>query len=244
MVRTRVLAVLVGCLLLGAGCQSLGSDRQTVTPAAVPAADGSGVVDADGVTDRHRAALENRSHTTQVTLAVHYENGTVGRVTDEFVVGSDDRYRYDRRQNSPFPEDGRNYSVWYNGTTERVREATANGSTVVVQSGSGLTDPSLAVFLERLLGEFELTVTEAATAERVTGEADRARNIPLPIGLHDSRNATVTATVRADIVRSLTVDLTADYPAIDQSVRVEIEYTVEGVGETDPSPPTWVEADG
>jgi hypothetical protein len=207
------------------------ADRATVTPVAVPSP-GERAVDANRLTRTHRAALENQSYTARVTLAVRYPNGSVGRLTDTFVVGSEDRYLYERRQTGPYPEPVREFTIWQNRTYETIRGPDGN---VTVQASSGFDDTTLSAFLERLLRDRGLTVRNG----RLSGAADRARNVPLPSGLHDSRNATVSGEVRDDVIRTLRFEIDADYPSANETVRVEIEYTVDRVGRTDPTRPAW-----
>ena len=231
----RPLAVALVVLLALSGCQGLGvggdADRTTVTPAAVPSP-GERAVDADRLLLDHRAGLLNRSYTTTVALSVRYPNGSVGRLTDTFVVARDGTYRYERRQTGPYPEPVTPFTIWQNATHEVIR---GPDGTVEVQPSSGFDDTTLSAFLGRLLRDRALR----ARGTRLSGSADRARNVPLPSGLHDSRDATVEGEVRDDIIRRLRFELRADYPAADQSVTVEIEYTVDRVGRTDPTRPDW-----
>jgi hypothetical protein len=233
----RPLAAALVVLVALSGCQGLGlgaggdADRSTVTPVTVPSP-GERAVDANRLTRIHRAALENRSYTTTVTLSVRYPNGSVGRLTDTFVVASDDTYLYDRRQTGPYPEPVAEFTIWQNRTYETIRGPDGN---VTVQASSGFDDTTLSAFLTRLLRDRGLTIQNG----QLSGAADRARNVPLPSGLHDSRNATVSGEVRDDIIRTLRFDIDADYPEANQTVRVEIEYTVDLVGRTDPARPAW-----
>lgn len=233
----RPLAAALVVLLALSGCQGLGvgagadTDRTTVTPVAVPSPS-ERAVDAGRLTRTHRAALENRSYTVTVTLSVQYPNGSVGRLTDTFVVGSDDRYRYERRQTGPYPEPVREFTRWRNRTVETIR---GPDGTVSVQPSSAFDDTTLSAFLRRLLRDRGLTVRDG----RLSGAADRARNVPLPSGLHGSRNATVSGEVRDDIIRTLRFSVLADYPEAKQTVRVDFEYTVDRVDRTDPTRPAW-----
>lgn len=231
----RPLAAVLALLVVLAGCQGLGvgsdTSRETVTPAAVPSP-GERAVDANRLTRIHRAALDNRSYTTTVTLSVRYPNGTTGRLTDTFYVGDRNSYLYERRQTGPYPESVSGFSIWQNTTYEIIREE--DGS-VDVQPSSGFDDTTLSRFLTRLLRDRSLTVQNG----HLSGAAPRARNIPLPNGLHDSRDATVDGEIRDDILRRVSLDLVADYPAANQTVRVEIEYTTDRVGRTEPTRPAW-----
>ena len=240
MTRDRLVGLLAGLLVLAAGCQGPGFDRQTVTPAEVPSAERTVSTDAELLADQHRRALENRSYTTTVTFAVRYPNGSTGRVTDTFAVASDDAYRYERRVVGPYPETATNRTIWEDESVEVRRQTDADGTvTVDVQPGGNPGDTTLSSFVERLLGQFELNATEREG--RLTGRAERVPNIPLPPDLYDHRNATVEVVVRDDIVRTVDIELRADYPDIGRTVRVEIGLGVERVGETTPTRPDWAD---
>lgn len=231
----RPLAAALALLVVLSGCQGLDmgndTDRETVTPVTVPTP-GEREVDVNRLTRLHRAALDNRSYTTTVTLSVRYPNGSTGRLTDTFSVGDQDTYLYERRLAGPYPESVRPFSLWQNATYEVIRGPDGR---VDVQPSSGFDDTTLSGFLTRLLRDRRLTVQNG----RLSGSAPRARNIPLPNGLHDSRDAVVEGEVRDDILRRVSLGLRADYPATNQTVRVEIEYTVDRVGRTEPTRPAW-----
>jgi len=233
----RLLVVALGVLLVGAGCQGVTTEPETVTPAEVPSATGEPTTDSDELVEQHREALRNQSHTTTVTLTVAYPNGTVAIRTDTFAVESDGGYLYERRAVGPYPETVTNLSIWQNDTHEVRRE----DGTVTAQRSSGVDDTSLSQYLGRILGTFELRGESTAAGYRLTGTAERAQSVPLPAVLLDHRNATADVTVRGDILRTVTVDLEADRYDSDETVDVEIAVTVEDVGATEPTRPGWAD---
>lgn len=230
--RVTVLAVL---LVLAGGCQQFGSDRQPVTPAPVPSAEAAPTENPDRLVQRHEAALRNVSHTTTVTLAITYPNGTVARRTDQFRVGPDGTYLYERRTTGPYPAAIANVTLWQ---SERYQVRQRNG-TVTVSDSPSVGDTTLAPFLRRLLGTFDLSATAQDSGYRLTGSEANADRIPLPTTLVDHRNATVDADVRGDIVRRVSIDLTAEDTRIDRPVRARYTVTVEAVNATNPTRPTW-----
>lgn len=237
MARRHRLAVLSVLLLVGAGCQGVTTDPETVTPAEVPSATGSTTTDVDQLVEQHRQELRNQSHTTTVNLTVEYANGTTTRRTDGFAVGSDDTYLYERYTVGPYPESLDNLTIWQNDSHEVRRE---NG-TITTQPSSGVSDTSLSQYIQRVLGVFELSAESTATGFRLTGEAERAQSIPLPAVLLDHRNATADVTLRDDILRTIIIDLEADNYETDETVDIEIVVTVDDVGATDPTRPAWAD---
>lgn len=235
--RRHFVVVLMALLLVGAGCQGLTGERQTVTPVSVPSATGEPTENSDRLVERHERAVTNQSHTTTVTLTITYPNGSVGQRTDQFRVGADDNFRYERRTTGPYPSDVTNLSLWANGSHEFRRE---NG-TVTVSDSTSVTDTTAAPFLRRLLGTFDLTATETTAGYRLTGSEENAGRISLPTVLVDHRNATVAAEVREDVIRNVTIDLTADDSTVDQTVEARYVITVEDVGTTTPTRPVWAE---
>lgn len=235
--RRHVLVALSLCLLVGAGCQGIATDRPTVTPAEVPSANGTATTDVDELVEQHRSALRNQSHTTTVTLTVAYPNGTTARRTDAFAVGPDGGYLYERRSVGPYPEPIENLTIWQNRTHEVRRE---NG-TITVQQSDGVSDTSLSQYLRRMLGVFELGAESTDAGYRLTGSAERAQSIPLPAVLLDHRNATADLTVREDVLRTVTIDLQADRYGNGETVDIEIAVTVTDVGTTQPTRPDWVD---
>ncbi|MFC6757261.1 MULTISPECIES: hypothetical protein [Haloarcula] len=239
MARGRAVAVVA--LLLLAGCQGFESDGgETVTPATVPTASGEATTDPAAIADRHRQALSNRSYTTTVALTVEYENATTARLIDEFAVGSNGAYRYQRRVRDPYPQAASNFTIWQNGSTEFRRETAENGTaTVTVSDSVGFEDVTLSGFLRRVLRGFDLTAARANGQTQLTGEQTGPLTVPLPTALRDGRDGTLEAERRDGIVRSLTVDAQADHPDSDQSVTVRMRVTVKRVGRTDPERPAW-----
>lgn len=238
MARCRALAVTV--LLLLAGCQGVGTDVQTVTPAPVPTASGAEAVGAGSIADRHLRTLVNRSYTTTVALTVEYPNGTTARLTDEFTVGSDGVYRYDRRVRGPYPEPLSNFSIWQTNGTEFTREQAENGTTVVrVSDTTGFDDITFAGFLRRVLSGFDRTTDRENGRTLLTGSQTGPLTVPLPAALGNGRDATLDAEIRDDIVRSVTVRARADHADISQPVTVQMQFFVERVGQTDPVRPAW-----
>jgi hypothetical protein len=236
MARRHRVAVLAVLLVLAGGCQQFGDD-QTVTPAPVPSAEVVPTTDTDRLVQRHEAALRNTSHTTTVTLTITYPNGSVGRRTDKFRVGADETYLYERRTTGPYPATLPNVTLWQSDRYEVRRQ---NGSVTVTDSPN-VGDTTLAPFLRRLLGTFDLSVTETESGSRLTGEEANADRIPLPGRLVDHRDATVEADVRGAVVRTVTIDLRADDTRIDRPVRARYTVTVEDVNATTPTRPTWAE---
>lgn len=235
MARRHVIGALWLCLAVGAGCQGMTQSPEAVTPAAVPSANGTATTNVNELVDRHRQELQNRSHTTTVTLTVGYPNGTTARRTDTFAIGSGNRFRYERRTVGPYPERLDNITVWQNGSREVRRE---NG-TVTVQTSAGVDDTSLSQYLRRILGVFELQAESTATGYRLTGSAERAQSIPLPAVLLDHRSATAELAVRDGVLRTVVVDLRADRYDSASTVDVEIAVAVTAVGETTPTRPAW-----
>lgn len=236
MIHGRAVAVLLLALL--AGCQGFGTATEAVTPAPVPTAEDTVTADAETVGERHDIALANRSYTTTVSQTVTYPNGTTARLTDEFTVGSDDSYRYERRRRGPYPDDEvGNFTIWQNSTHEVRREPTADG--VSVRSATGLDDLTFAQFVSRLLVPFDRTAERADGGTVITGQQDSDRPLLLPDGLSGAHNGTLEAEVRDGIVRSLTIRTRADYPAIDQSVSVVLRFDVDGVDRSEPTRPAW-----
>jgi len=238
--RGRTVAVLV--VLVLAGCQGPSTVSETVTPAPVPTASGAVSVDAERVAGAHRAALSNRSYTTTVALTVTYENGTTARLTDEFVVGPDGTYSYERRARGPYPQAVSNRSLWQNDSYEFTRTAENGSETVTSRSRSGFDDVSLSGFLGTLLGGFDRTAERTGGQTVVSGRQDGARDVPLPARLGLGSDARLNAVIRGDIVRTVTVTARAAYPDIDQSVDVRLRVTVRHVGESDPVRPAWATA--
>ena len=239
MARGRNVAVVV--LLLLAGCQGFESrGGETVAPAPVPTASGETTTDPAAIAERHRQALDNRSYTTTVVLTVEYDNGTTAWLTDEFAVGSDGAYRYQRRVRDPYPQGVSNFTIWQNRSTEFRRETAENGTTTVaVGDGTGFEDLSLSGFLRRVLRGFDLTAAQANGQTQLTGQQTGPLTVPLPTALHDGDDGALDAEIRDGIVRSTTVDAQADHHDSGQSVTVRMRFTVRRVGQTDPSRPTW-----
>lgn len=238
MARGRT-AVVVALLVL-AGCQGFDSGGETVTPAPVPTAGSADVGDANAIANRHRRALVNRSYTTTVSLTVVYENGTTASLVDEFAVGRDGAYRYERRLDGPYPQAASTFTIWQTGSTEFRRTTAENGTTTVRASDStGFDDITLSGFLRRVFTGFDLTTEQAGDGTRLTGQQNGPLTVPLPTALRDGHNGTLEAELHDGIVRSLTVRAAADHPESDQSVTVRMRFTVQRIGRTDPSRPAW-----
>lgn len=236
MARGRAVAAVL--VLLLAGCQGFDSTSgATVTPAPVPTAGGADSTDATAIADRHRRTLANRSHTTTVGLTVEYDNGTTARLVDEFAVGRNGTYRYDRRVVGPYPQDAANFTVWQTRSTA-FRRDTANG-TVTVSDSAGFDDITLSGFLRRVLRGFDLTATRVDGGTRLTGQQNGPLTVPLPTALRDGHNGTLEAERRDGVVRSMTVRAGATHTDSGQSVTVRMRFTVRRVGATDPARPAW-----
>ncbi|MDS0283378.1 hypothetical protein [Haloarcula onubensis] len=243
MVRYRAVAVVT--LLVLSGCQGLDGGGETVTPAPVPTEGDVVRTDATALADRHRRALHDRSYATAVALTVVYANGTTARLTDEFAVGRDGAYRYDRHVTGPYPAALSNFTVWQNRSTEFRRTTADNGTaTVRVSERPGFDDITLSGFLRRALSGFDLAVERANGRTRLTGRQTGPLTVPLPTGLRRGRNATLDAEIRGDVVRSVTVRARAAYADTDRPVTVRMRYTVRRVGDTDPTRPAWAVANG
>lgn len=238
MARSHAVVVVVVVLL--SGCQGAGPSPESVTPAPVPTGDGSVPVDAGLVANAHRAALADRSYTTTVVWRVTYSNGTVGRLTDQFVVGDGGSYRYERRQRGPYPGEWSSFVVWQNDSHEFRRTTAENGSTTVtVRRTTGFADTSLSGFVRRLLSNFDLTGERTTDGVAVSGTAPEFGRLPLPEGVHDGRDGRLDGDVRDDIVRRLTVSGRAETRDTDQTVDVGIRMTVDRVGRSEPTRPPW-----
>lgn len=242
MARGRAVAVVA--LLVLAGCQGFDSSGgETVTPAPVPTDDEERrAVDSRAVASGHRMALSDRSYTTTVSLTVTYPNGTTARLTDEFVVGADSSYRYERRIDGPYPEEISNFTVWQNGTTGFKRTTEDGRATVTENSGPGFEDITLSGFLASLFAGFDPTATRSDGVTTVTGSQSGAVGVPLPSKLVAGRNATLNAQIRGDVVRTATVRAQASLPETDRLADVRLRVTVRGVGESDPTRPAWATA--
>jgi len=233
-------AVAVVALLVLAGCGGFDGGSETVTPAPVPTAGGETTTDATAIADRHRRVLADQSYTARVGLTVEYENGTTARLVDEFVVGSDGVYRYDRRVQGPYPQAASNFTIWQNRSTEFRRETVENGTAIVAVSDStGFDDITLSGFLRRVLRGFDLTATRDDGGTRLTGQQTGPLTVPLPTALRDGHDGTLEATRRDGVVRSVTVRAGADHTESGQSVTVRMRFTVRRAGGPDPARPTW-----
>jgi len=239
MARGRAVAVVA--LLVLSGCQGFdGGGGETVTPAPVPTAGGEVTGDAEAVADRHRRSLDNRSHTTTVSLSVTYPNGTTARLRDEFAVRSDGSYRYHRRVSGPYPQDVSNVTLWQADATEYRRvDSGPGGTSVRTSDAGGLADRTVSGFLRRALTGFDVTVDQGSDRTRLTGEQTDSLGVPLPDDLRNARNGTLEVEIRDDIVRWVTVRAGADHPSLDRSVSVRVRVTVQRVGATDPTRPAW-----
>lgn len=236
--RRRWLALLTVLLLVSAGCQSTSPEPPTVTPVPVPTV--SETVDTRDIPGDHREALQNRSYRTTVTLQLRYPDGSTGRVTDEFNVGADGDYRFERRHVGRYPGQPQNRTVWQTGSTEFVRQSGDDGD-VTVRSGtsSGLADPTLSGFLAQLLQGFDLAGQRTADGQTLRDTQDSVRTLPLPLTVHNAQNVTVGVVIRDDVVRSLIVSADADRGADDEPVRVRIVFAVEDIGHSEPTRPPW-----
>jgi hypothetical protein len=240
MVRGHTLAVAV--LLLFSGCQGFdsGGGGETVTPAPVPTVDGATPGDATDIADRHRRALTDRSYTTTVALTVEYENGTTASLVDEFAVGPDDAYRYDRQVREPYPQAVTNFTIWQTRPTEFRRVSAANGTTTVTVSDStGFDDITLSGFLRRVLMGFDVTTEQDDGRTLVDGRQTGPLTVPLPADLRRGRNGTLDGEIHDGAVRTITVRAQADDADSGRPVTVRMRFTVRRVGETGPTRPAW-----
>jgi len=238
MAQRLVLTVLAALLLLGAGCQSTTPEPPTVTPAPVPTV--SDTVDTRNIPADHRAALEGRSFRTTVTFELRYPDGSTGRLTDEFDVGSDDSYRYERQRVGRYPGGPDNVTIWQTGSAEFVRQPGDNES-AVVQSGTstGLEDPTLSGFLTQILRGFELDVQQTTSGQNLEDKQASVRTLPLPPRVHNARNVTLGMAIRDNVVRALIINGVADLGADDERVAIRIVFTVDGINEREPTRPPW-----
>lgn len=243
MSRRALLTALAAALLLLAGCQSTAPDPPEVTPVPVPTSTDTGAV--EGIPSAHRAALDGTTYTTRVTYRLEYADGTTGRLTDQFTVGSGESYLYERRSVGTYPGSPVNVTIWQDGATGFIRRAGANETDVVRSStGTILEDTTLSGFLARLLGGFDLRDSGSASDRALRDSQLTVRTLPLPPTVHNARNATLQVEVRDDVVRSVSIVCDADRGTDDDPVQVRISYTVSGIGDPGPTRPDWARRGG
>ncbi|QIO23957.1 hypothetical protein [Haloarcula sp. JP-L23] len=249
MARSRTLALAVALLFVTAGCQSLGTEAadgpETVTPAPVPTTTTTPVggdtgVDTGRIADRHRAALDGRSYTITVAFTVQYDNGSTGRLRDRFVVGPEERYRWNRRVAGPYPERVRDHAAWQSESGSAIRRTLENGTTSVGRGDVvGPSDPSLSFYVARLIRGFDVSAEGTPEGRRLYGTSDEARSVPLPAGLTDGHDSAINVRIRDGVVTSLAIGCRARLRETGQPVWFRFDFFVSDVGGAPPTEPSW-----